>query len=193
MAEAAEAVCEEPQALDSRVQLQACSIVRSEEPGDERERTRFLVRETVREFAGEQLTPDERGDIGQRHAEYSLALAEEAESKLSGEEQFVWLERLEREHDNLCAALEWCKSSEEGAELVFEITSQRYERGSIIVASNLPFEEWTSVLESKRLTGALLDRLMHRVHILPIEGDPYRLAQSQSRRKRTSKTKGGDT
>jgi len=82
--------------------------------------------------------------------------------------------------------------SKTGAELVFEIISQRYERGSLIVTSNLPFEEWTGVLGSERLTGALLDRLTHRVHILPIEGDSYRLAQSKSRRKRTSKTKGGD-
>jgi hypothetical protein len=53
-----------------------------------------------------------------------------------------------------------------GAELLFEIFSQRHERGSTIVTSNLPFEEWTSVFQSQRLTGALLDRLIHHVHIL---------------------------
>jgi DNA replication protein DnaC len=47
-----------------------------------------------------------------------------------------------------------------GAELLFEVFSQRYERGSVIVTSNLPFDEWTSVFGSERLTGALLDRLM---------------------------------
>ena len=53
-----------------------------------------------------------------------------------------------------------------GAELLFEVFSQRYERGSTIITSNLPFEDWTSVLGSERLTGALLDRLTHHDHIL---------------------------
>ena len=71
-----------------------------------------------------------------------------------------------------------------GAELLFEMLSQRYERGSTLITSNLPFQEWTEVLGSERLTGALLDRLTHHVHILEMNGDSYRL--KQSRRKRTS-------
>jgi hypothetical protein len=51
------------------------------------------------------------------------------------------------------------------------------------VTSNLPFEDWTSVFGSERLTGALLDRLTHHVHILEMNGDSYRLKQSKSRRK----------
>ena len=70
-----------------------------------------------------------------------------------------------------------------GAELLFEVFSQRYERGSTIVTSNLPFEEWTSVFGSERLTGALLDRLTHHVHILSMNGDSYRLEQSSRRRR----------
>ena len=61
----------------------------------------------------------------------------------------------------------------------FEIFSQRYERGSIIVTSNLPFDEWTSVSASERLTGALLDRLTHHVHILEMNGDSFRLKHSK--------------
>jgi DNA replication protein DnaC len=71
-----------------------------------------------------------------------------------------------------------------GAELLFEVFSQRYERGSTIVTSNLPFEEWTSIFGSERLTGALLDRLTHHVHILELNGDSYRLKQSKNRRRK---------
>jgi DNA replication protein DnaC len=68
-----------------------------------------------------------------------------------------------------------------GAELLFEVFSQRYERGSIIVTSNLPFDEWTGVFASERLTGALLDRLTHHVHILELNGDSFRLKHSKRR------------
>ena len=73
--------------------------------------------------------------------------------------------------------------SQTGAELLFEVFSQRYERGSTIVTSNLPFDEWTGVLASERLTGALLDRLTHHVHILEMNGDSYRLKQSKRRQR----------
>jgi DNA replication protein DnaC len=83
--------------------------------------------------------------------------------------------------------------SSTGAELLFEVFSQRHERSSTIVTSNLPFEEWTSVLGSERLTGALLDRLTHHVHILSMNGDSYRLAQSTARRRLSSKAAQDDT
>ena len=75
--------------------------------------------------------------------------------------------------------------STSGAELLFEVFSQRYERASTIVTSNLPFDEWTGVFGSERLTGALLDRLTHHVHILEMNGDSYRLKQSKQRQRRT--------
>ena len=65
------------------------------------------------------------------------------------------------------------------AELLFEVFSQRYERGSILVATNLPFDEWAQVFGSERLTGALLDRLTHHVYILEMNGDSYRLQGSR--------------
>lgn len=72
--------------------------------------------------------------------------------------------------------------SKTGAEMLFEVFSQRYERGSTLVTSNLPFAEWTEVLGSERLTGALLDRLTHHVHILEMNGDSYRLKDSKRKR-----------
>ena len=75
--------------------------------------------------------------------------------------------------------------SKTGAELLFELISQRYERGSTLITSNLPFEEWTQTFGSERLTGALLDRLTHHVSILEMNGESYRLNQSRARLKTT--------
>lgn len=72
--------------------------------------------------------------------------------------------------------------SKTGAELLFELISQRYERGATLITSNLPFDEWTETFGSERLTGALLDRLTHHVNILEMNGDSYRLAQSRARK-----------
>ncbi len=71
--------------------------------------------------------------------------------------------------------------SKTGAELLFELISQRYERGATLITSNLPFDEWTGTFGSERLTGALLDRLTHHVNILEMNGDSYRLSQSRAR------------
>ena len=72
--------------------------------------------------------------------------------------------------------------SKTGAELLFELISQRYERGATLITSNLPFDEWTETLGSERLTGALLDRITHHVNILEMNGDSYRLAQSRAKK-----------
>ena len=72
--------------------------------------------------------------------------------------------------------------SRTGAELLFEVFSQRYESDSILATRNLLFDEWTEVFGSKRLTGALLDRQTHHVHILEMNDESYRLRQSRKRR-----------
>jgi len=71
--------------------------------------------------------------------------------------------------------------SKAGAELLFDVVSRAYERQSLILTSNLPFEQWTEVLGNERLTGALLDRLTHRVHILEANGQSYRLNDAKKR------------
>jgi DNA replication protein DnaC len=60
--------------------------------------------------------------------------------------------------------LGYVPASQVGAELLFDVISTAYERSSVIVTTNLPFEEWTEVLGSERLTGATLDRLTHQRH-----------------------------
>lgn len=74
--------------------------------------------------------------------------------------------------------------SKSAAELLFELVSRAYERQSLIVTTNLVFESWTEVLGCERLTGALLDRLTHRVHIIEANGPSYRLRESKRRLKR---------
>ena len=82
--------------------------------------------------------------------------------------------------------LGYVPTSKLGAELLFEVISTAYERTSLIVTTNLPFENWTEVLGSERLTGATLDRLTHRCHILEATGESYRL-QDARRRQGTGK------
>lgn len=72
--------------------------------------------------------------------------------------------------------------SKTGAELLFDVVSRAYEATSLIVTTNLPFENWTEVMGSERLTGALIDRLTHRVHILEANGESYRLKNARKRR-----------
>ena len=74
-----------------------------------------------------------------------------------------------------------------GAELFFDVISAAYERTSVIVTTNLPFEQWTEVLGSERLVGATLDRLTHRCNILEANGESYRLREAKLRRSRSRK------
>ena len=82
--------------------------------------------------------------------------------------------------------LGYVPASKLGAELLFDIISTAYERTSLIVTTNLPFENWTEVLGSERLTGATLDRLTHRCHILEASGESYRLQDASRRQTRKS-------
>lgn len=83
--------------------------------------------------------------------------------------------------------LGYVPASKSGAELLFDVISTAYERYSVIVTTNLPFENWTEVLGSERLTGAALDRLTHRCHILEAKGESYRLQDAKRRRCPTPK------
>jgi len=82
--------------------------------------------------------------------------------------------------------LGYVPASKVGAELLFDIIATAYERQSLIVTTNLPFENRTEVLGSERLTGAALDRLTHRCQIIETTGESYRLKDAQQRRRKKS-------
>lgn len=81
--------------------------------------------------------------------------------------------------------LGYVPASKAGAELLFDVIATAYERQSVILTTNLPFENWTEVLGNERLTGAALDRLTHRCHIIETRGESYRLQDAKRRRKST--------
>ena len=83
--------------------------------------------------------------------------------------------------------LGYVPASKAGAELLFDLIGQAYERQSLLVTTNLAFEHWTEVLGSERLTGAALDRLTHRCHILEFTGESYRLQDARRRRRTKNK------
>jgi len=94
------------------------------------------------------------------------------------------LNQLSRQAVLILDELGYVPFTKTGAELLFEVVSRAYERQSLIVTTNLPFEQWAEVCGSERLTGAMLDRLTHRVHIVEANGESYRLRDSQRRMKR---------
>ena len=92
--------------------------------------------------------------------------------------------QLEKQHLLVLDELGYVPFTKVGAELLFEVVSRAYERASLIVTTNLPFENWAEVMGNERLTGALLDRLTHRVHILEANGQSYRLKEAKKRRRK---------
>jgi predicted ATPase/DNA-binding SARP family transcriptional activator len=91
-------------ALQYLEQLQESSLVQTAETAGE---MRFHLLETLREYGAEQLAPEERSALARRHARFFLALAETAERELTQADQGFWLDRLEREQDNIRMVLAW--------------------------------------------------------------------------------------
>jgi DNA replication protein DnaC len=76
-----------------------------------------------------------------------------------------------------------------GAELLFQVFADRYERGSILITSNLPFSEWGQIFQGERMTAALLDRFTHRCHIFEMNGESYRFRESTKQAKQKKEGK----
>lgn len=92
------------------------------------------------------------------------------------------LERMLRQLDRIdlliLDELGYLSFSRTAAELLFQVFADRYERASILVTSNLPFDEWTTVFQGERMTAALLDRFTHRCTIVEMNGESYRFRES---------------
>ena len=78
----------------------------------------------------------------------------------------------------ICDELGYLSFSRSGAELLFQVFADRYERASLLVTSNLPFSEWSQVFQGERMTAALLDRLTHRCQIFEMNTESYRFRES---------------
>ncbi len=88
------------------------------------------------------------------------------------------LAQLDRTDLLICDELGYLSLGRGGAELLFRVFADRYERRSLLVTSNLAFSEWGQVFQGERLTAALLDRLTHRCHILEMNGESFRFRES---------------
>jgi len=99
------------------------------------------------------------------------------------EKELLRLERsIARRHLIVIDELGYVPLGQNAAENLFSFFSQCYERTSVILTTNLPFSEWPQIFGDERLTGALLDRLTHRVHIIEMDGESYRLKGSRKRK-----------
>ena len=67
----------------------------------------------------------------------------------------------------------------QGCEILFNLLSNRNDTGSMIITTNLAFEQWEEVFHDTNLTGALVDRLTHKAHILDMSGESYRLKETR--------------
>lgn len=89
----------------------------------------------------------------------------------------------------VCDELGYLPISEHGADLLFQAFSERHERGSVIVNTNLPFAEWAQVFQTERLAVAMLDRITHNAHILEMNGESYRLKSAKKKKPKRGKGK----
>ena len=113
--------------------------------------------------------------------------AAELVSRLEKEQKQYTLDRflsqLDRAHLLICDELGYMTMSRGGVELLFRVFADRYERGSILITSNLPFSDWVQIFQGERMTAALLDRLCHRCHIFEMNGESYRFRESMKAKK----------
>ena len=89
-----------------------------------------------------------------------------------------FLTQLDKTSLLICDELGYLSFSRTGAELLFQVFADRYERASLLITSNLAFGDWGQIFQGERMTAALLDRLTHRCHIFEMNGESYRFRES---------------
>ena len=94
-----------------------------------------------------------------------------------------FLTQLDKTDLLICDELGYVSFSRNGVELLFRVFTDRYERSSVLITSNLAFGDWNQVFQGERMTGALLDRLTHRCHIFEMNGESYRFRESMKTKK----------
>ncbi len=108
-------------------------------------------------------------------------------SKLEKEQKQYTLDKylgqLDRAELLICDELGYVSFSRNGVELLFRLLTDRYERSSVLITSNLPFADWAQVFQGERMTAALLDRITHRCHIFEMNGESYRFRESMKAKK----------
>jgi predicted ATPase/class 3 adenylate cyclase len=196
--EAIEAICDAEgdlpvDVLDGLSSLVDKSLLKQEEgAGGE---PRFVMLETIHEFAREKLQESEESeDIRRLHAEYFLALAEEAEPAVEGAQQPVWLERLEEEHDNMRRALSWSLGQGQDSELALRMSAALgefwYLRGYFGEGRRW-LEE--ALAKSGRTPTAARARALQRVSWLAFQqGDLDRAEEASEEERRRRHRRGGE-
>ncbi len=109
-----------------------------------------------------------------------VAQLEEAQKQYQLER---WLKQLDKVDLLICDELGYLSFSRTGAELLFQVFADRYERRSLLITTNLAFSEWGQVFQGERMTAALLDRLTHRCHIFEMNGESYRFRESMKNKR----------
>jgi DNA replication protein DnaC len=105
---------------------------------------------------------------------------EEAQKQYQLDRVLAQLDRIEL---LICDELGYLSFSRAGAELLFQVFADRYERRSLLVTSNLAFSEWGQVFQGERMTAALLDRLTHRCQIFEMNSESFRFRESMKTKK----------
>ena len=119
-------------------------------------------------------------------AELASELASELEAVQENHQLHRYLQRLAKWDLVFVDELGYLSIREHGADLLFQAFSERHERGSVMITTNLPFSEWGQVFQTVRLAVAMLDRMTHYATILEMNGESYRLRSAKKKRGKKS-------